>query len=50
MHAQAADLYMENKAKENLVSSNFTWRIDDFSKLNNNWHYSDSFVVGGFRL
>ncbi|PQQ12490.1 MATH domain and coiled-coil domain-containing protein [Prunus yedoensis var. nudiflora] len=37
------------KEEEDLVSGTFTWRIDNFSTLNKQKHYSDVFVVGGYK-
>ncbi|CAO2840942.1 unnamed protein product [Amaranthus hypochondriacus] len=34
---------------EDPPSSRFTWKIDNFSRLNAKKHYSDVFVVGGFK-
>ncbi|XP_057536281.1 ubiquitin C-terminal hydrolase 12-like [Amaranthus tricolor] len=34
---------------EDPSSSRFTWKIDNFSRLNAKKHYSDVFVVGGFK-
>ncbi|KAI5342680.1 hypothetical protein L3X38_010556 [Prunus dulcis] len=35
--------------EEDLVSGTFTWRIDNFSTLNMQKHYSDVFVIGGYK-
>ncbi|CAB4268512.1 unnamed protein product [Prunus armeniaca] len=40
---------MEEEEEEDLVSGTFTWRIDNFSTLNKQKHYSDDFVVGGYK-
>ncbi|KAH0981916.1 hypothetical protein GBA52_009093 [Prunus armeniaca] len=40
---------MEEEEEEDLVSGTFTWRIDNFSTLNKQKHYSDVFVVGGYK-
>ncbi|XP_057518920.1 ubiquitin C-terminal hydrolase 12-like isoform X2 [Amaranthus tricolor] len=34
---------------EDPSSSRFTWKIDNFSRLNAKKHYSEVFVVGGFK-
>ena len=39
----------ENQPVEDPPSSRFTWKIDNFSRLNAKKHYSDVFVVGGFK-
>ncbi|KAM1363357.1 hypothetical protein TB2_027815 [Malus domestica] len=35
--------------EEDLVSGTFTWRIDNFSKLKKYKHFSDVFVIGGYK-
>ncbi|XP_021721291.1 ubiquitin carboxyl-terminal hydrolase 13-like isoform X1 [Chenopodium quinoa] len=39
----------ENQAAEESQTSRFTWTIDNFSRLNTKKHYSDPFVVGGYK-
>ncbi|GMI92284.1 ubiquitin-specific protease 13 [Hibiscus trionum] len=39
----------ENQSVEDPLSSRFTWKIDNFSSLNTKKHYSDVFVVGGYK-
>lgn len=39
----------ENQPAEDPPSSRFTWRIENFSRLNTKKHYSEVFVVGGFK-
>lgn len=39
----------ENQPAEDPPSSRFTWRIENFTRLNAKKHYSDAFVVGGFK-
>ncbi|XP_052884332.1 ubiquitin C-terminal hydrolase 13-like isoform X2 [Gossypium arboreum] len=40
---------VENQKVEDPPSSRFTWKIDNFSRLNTKKHYSDVFVVGGYK-
>ncbi|MBA0836046.1 hypothetical protein Goarm_008290, partial [Gossypium armourianum] len=40
---------VENQPVEDPPSSRFTWKIDNFSRLNTKKHYSDVFVVGGYK-
>ncbi|KAL8129987.1 hypothetical protein V2J09_019142 [Rumex salicifolius] len=40
---------VENQALEDPPTSRFTWRIENFSRLNTKKHYSDAFVVGGYK-
>ncbi|KAK7839224.1 ubiquitin carboxyl-terminal hydrolase 12 [Quercus suber] len=40
---------VENQPVEDPPSSRFTWRIDNFSRLNAKKLYSELFVVGGFK-
>ncbi|KAL6289001.1 hypothetical protein ACE6H2_006511 [Prunus campanulata] len=40
---------MKEEEEKDLVSGTFTWRIDNFSTLNKRKHYSDVFVVGGYK-
>ncbi|XP_039024215.1 ubiquitin carboxyl-terminal hydrolase 12-like [Hibiscus syriacus] len=40
---------LENQPVEDPPSSRFTWKIDNFSRLNTKKHYSDDFVVGGYK-
>lgn len=39
----------ENQAVEDPPTSKFTWTIENFSRLNTKKHYSDAFVVGGYK-
>ncbi|GMI86826.1 ubiquitin-specific protease 12 [Hibiscus trionum] len=39
----------ENQQVEEPQPLKFTWTIDNFSRLNTKKHYSDIFVVGGFK-
>ena len=48
--AQAdASSAVENQPVEDPQTSRFTWTIENFSRLNTKKHYSESFVVGGFK-
>ncbi|KAF8403424.1 hypothetical protein HHK36_011528 [Tetracentron sinense] len=40
---------VENQPVEDPPSSRFTWTIENFSRLNTKKHYSDIFLVGGFK-
>ncbi|KAK8295777.1 hypothetical protein V6Z11_D05G080700 [Gossypium hirsutum] len=40
---------VENQPVEDPPPSRFTWKIDNFSRLNTKKHYSDVFVVGGYK-
>lgn len=46
--AEAA-VTVENQQVEDPSTSRFTWTIENFSRLNVKKHYSDIFVVGGFK-
>ncbi|XP_010237253.1 ubiquitin carboxyl-terminal hydrolase 12 isoform X4 [Brachypodium distachyon] len=39
----------ENQPPEDPQTSRFTWTIDNFTRLSGKKHYSDVFVVGGFK-
>ncbi|KAL5720643.1 ubiquitinyl hydrolase 1 [Ranunculus cassubicifolius] len=39
----------ENQTVEDPPTSRFTWTIENFTRLNTKKHYSDVFVVGGFK-
>ncbi|XP_011626363.1 ubiquitin carboxyl-terminal hydrolase 13 isoform X1 [Amborella trichopoda] len=39
----------ENQPVEDPPTSRFTWTIENFSRLNSKKHYSDIFVVGGYK-
>ncbi|CAO2820246.1 unnamed protein product [Amaranthus hypochondriacus] len=39
----------ENQEGEEPPTSKFTWTIDNFTRLNTKKHYSDAFVVGGYK-
>ncbi|KAG1358578.1 putative Ubiquitin carboxyl-terminal hydrolase 13 [Cocos nucifera] len=39
----------ENQQVEDPPSSRFTWTIENFSRLNTKKHYSDIFIVGGYK-
>uniref|UniRef100_A0A7C9CRZ2 ubiquitinyl hydrolase 1 n=1 Tax=Opuntia streptacantha TaxID=393608 RepID=A0A7C9CRZ2_OPUST len=39
----------ENQAADEPQSSKFTWTIENFSRLNVKKHYSDIFIVGGYK-
>ncbi|KAK3205536.1 hypothetical protein Dsin_019582 [Dipteronia sinensis] len=39
----------ENQPVEDPPSSRFSWKIDNFSRLNTKKHYSEVFVVGGYK-
>ncbi|XP_007219785.2 MATH domain and coiled-coil domain-containing protein At3g58360 [Prunus persica] len=39
----------EEEEEEDLVRGTFTWRINNFSTLNNLAHYSDVFVICGYK-
>ncbi|XP_034693537.1 ubiquitin carboxyl-terminal hydrolase 12 isoform X3 [Vitis riparia] len=48
--AQAdASSAVENQPVEDPQTSRFTWTIENFSRLNTKKHYSEIFVVGGFK-
>lgn len=40
---------VENQPVEDPPSSRFTWRIDNFSRLNTKKLYSEIFIVGGYK-
>lgn len=40
---------VENQTVEDPQTSRFTWTIENFSRLNTKKHYSEIFVVGGFK-
>ncbi|GAV86142.1 MATH domain-containing protein [Cephalotus follicularis] len=40
---------VENQTVEEPPSMKFTWTIDNFTRLNTKKHYSDVFVVGGYK-
>ncbi|MCL7026313.1 hypothetical protein MKW94_009773, partial [Papaver nudicaule] len=40
---------VENQQIEDPPTSRFTWKIESFSRLNVKKHYSEVFVVGGFK-
>ncbi|XP_044505519.1 ubiquitin C-terminal hydrolase 12-like isoform X2 [Mangifera indica] len=40
---------VENQPVEDPPSSRFTWRIENFSWLNTKKHYSEIFIVGGYK-
>ncbi|XP_056171642.1 ubiquitin C-terminal hydrolase 12-like isoform X4 [Syzygium oleosum] len=40
---------VENQQPEEPPSMKFTWRIDNFPRLNTRKHYSEVFVVGGYK-
>ncbi|WRX33029.1 Peptidase C19 [Theobroma cacao] len=40
---------VENQPVEDPPSSRFTWKIENFSRLNTKKHYSEVFPVGGFK-
>lgn len=40
---------VENQPPEDPPSSRFTWRIDNFSRMNTKKLYSDIFLVGGYK-
>lgn len=40
---------VENQQVEDPPSMKFTWTIENFSRLNNKKHYSEVFVVGGYK-
>ena len=39
----------ESQPPEDPQTSRFTWTIENFTRLNGKKHYSDVFVVGGFK-
>ncbi|XP_050138114.1 MATH domain and coiled-coil domain-containing protein At3g58250-like [Malus sylvestris] len=39
----------QKKMRDNLVSVDFSWKVENFSKLNNFKHYSDVFSVGDYK-
>ena len=39
----------ENQQVEDPPTSRFTWTIENFSRLNTKKHYSEVFIVGGFK-
>ncbi|KAK2640892.1 hypothetical protein Ddye_022655 [Dipteronia dyeriana] len=47
-HPEAANA-VENQPVEDPPSSRFSWKIDNFSRLNTKKHYSEVFVVGGYK-
>ncbi|GKU93700.1 hypothetical protein SLEP1_g7273 [Rubroshorea leprosula] len=40
---------VETQPVEDPSSSRFTWRIENFSRLNTKKHYSEIFIVGGYK-
>lgn len=40
---------VENQQVEDPPSMKFTWTIENFSRLNTKKHYSEVFVVGGYK-
>nr|CAN83044.1 hypothetical protein VITISV_012267 [Vitis vinifera] len=40
---------VENQPVEDPPTSRFTWRIENFSRLNTKKHYSENFIVGGYK-
>lgn len=40
---------VESQTVEDPPSMKFTWTIENFSRLNARKHYSDVFVVGGYK-
>lgn len=40
---------VENQQVEDPPTMKFTWTIENFSRLNTKKHYSDVFVVGGYK-
>lgn len=40
---------VENQPVEDPQSSRFTWKIENFSRLNTKKHYSEIFTVGGYK-
>ncbi|XP_009368548.2 ubiquitin C-terminal hydrolase 12-like isoform X1 [Pyrus x bretschneideri] len=40
---------VENQPVEDPPSSRFTWRVDNFTRMNTKKYYSDVFVVGGYK-
>lgn len=39
----------ESQPAEDPQTSRFTWTIENFTRLNTKKHYSDAFVVGGYK-
>ncbi|KAF9592849.1 hypothetical protein IFM89_017814 [Coptis chinensis] len=46
---EAANKVENNQPIEDPPSSRFTWTIENFNRINTKKHYSDVFVVGGFK-
>lgn len=40
---------VENQQVEDPPTMKFTWTIENFSRLNTKKHYSEVFVVGGYK-
>lgn len=40
---------VENQQVEDPPTMKFTWTIENFARLNTKKHYSDIFVVGGYK-
>lgn len=40
---------VESQQVEDPPTMKFTWTIENFSRLNTKKHYSDVFVVGGYK-
>ena len=40
---------VENPPVDEPQTSRFTWKIENFSRLNTKKHYSEVFVVGGYK-
>ncbi|KAH9659382.1 ubiquitin carboxyl-terminal hydrolase 13 [Citrus sinensis] len=46
---ETANAVENNQPLDDPPSSRFTWRIENFSRLNTKKHYSEIFIVGGFK-
>ncbi len=40
---------VDNHPADNPQTGKFTWTLDHFSKINLRKHYSESFMVGGYK-
>lgn len=40
---------VDNQPVEEPPTMKFTWTIENFSRLNTKKHYSDMFIVGGYK-
>jgi hypothetical protein len=46
---EPANSTAESQPADDPQTSRFTWTIENFTRINTKKHYSDSFVVGGYK-